>query len=450
MNIQPLPLISIVTPSFNQADYLEECIESVLGQGYPRLEYVIMDGGSTDGSVEIIKKYEKYLTYWQSCPDGGQYRAITEGFRHTTGEIMAWLNSDDKYHPLAFAKVACAFADHPEVAWLTGRKTLWDRTGNLTWIDGDDTYFSRRKFLEGHFNKPFIQQESTFWCRSLWEQAGGSLAHDISLAGDMDLWCRFFRHASLYTLDTMLGGFRSHGEQRSKLQMEVYLQEAMACTLREQQVWQTEPDLLPSPPVYLTLSRERLAGFIQNHAIKPGYPNRIGCWCEYAEDLIYVSNVLANDRHAEVASFWSNEVALFSLTKPKILNWLASDLEVLQQVTDSLEKLLAAGESREAAGEQREALDCYRRAFELSPTWAPAAARLIYCLWRLGEHAEVFGLLSHILALHRYNVVVVRAAYEVLSSCGEHALAQGVCDEYLMFNPHDDEVRSMRNSSGHC
>jgi glycosyltransferase involved in cell wall biosynthesis len=101
-----LPKISIVTPSFNQGEFLEECIDSVLSQNYPNLEYIIMDGGSTDISILIIKKYEKYLTYWQSQPDGGHYAALNQGFNKTTGEIMAWLNSDDKYHPNAFFKVA--------------------------------------------------------------------------------------------------------------------------------------------------------------------------------------------------------------------------------------------------------------------------------------------------------------------------------------------------------
>src|SRR5215469_5586779 len=97
-----LPKISIVTPSFNQAEFLEETIRSVLDQNYPNLEYVVVDGGSTDGSVDIIKKYAHRLAWWVSEPDDGQYAAINKGFKHSSGEIMAWINSDDKYLPWTF------------------------------------------------------------------------------------------------------------------------------------------------------------------------------------------------------------------------------------------------------------------------------------------------------------------------------------------------------------
>lgn len=221
-----LPKISIVTPSFNQGEFLEECIDSILSQNYPNLEYIIMDGGSTDGSVEIIKKYEKHLTYWQSQPDGGQYNAVNDGFKRTTGEIMAWLNSDDKYHRDAFFKVALLFESSPGVEWLTGHPTFWGKSGEFIHMEPVLPTYCRKDFLEGRYNQPFIQQESTFWKRSLWNRAGNCLRTDLGYAGDLELWVRFFRHALLYSVDTFLGGYRSHGNQKAALCMDQYVAEA--------------------------------------------------------------------------------------------------------------------------------------------------------------------------------------------------------------------------------
>jgi len=219
------PKISIVTPSFNQGQFLEECIDSILSQNYPNLEYIIMDGGSTDGSVEIIKKYEKYLTYWQSKPDGGQYAAIDQGFKRTSGEIMAWLNSDDKYHPNSLFNVVHIFGKYPDVEWITGRPTSWNEDGqliNIGWLPS----WCRENFIQPGPKEYYIQQESTFWKRTLWGKAGAKLRTDLKFAGDLELWIRFFRHAQLYTVDALLGGFRHHPNQKTKLCMDKYNREA--------------------------------------------------------------------------------------------------------------------------------------------------------------------------------------------------------------------------------
>jgi glycosyltransferase involved in cell wall biosynthesis len=200
------PKISIVTPNYNMAPFLEQTICSVLNQGYPNLEYIIIDGGSTDGSVDIIRKYESQLAYWVSEPDQGLYHAIQKGFERSTGEIMAWLNSDDIYHYGALSIVAEIFSSISQVQWLSGTPTCIDTKGRTVLVAPLRVY-SRYMFLTT--NKfEWIQQESTFWRRSLWVQAGGRLSSEYALAGDFELWMRFFRHTQPIVINALLGGFR--------------------------------------------------------------------------------------------------------------------------------------------------------------------------------------------------------------------------------------------------
>ncbi len=226
--------ISVVTPSYNGADFLEATITSVVGQVYDGLEYVVVDGGSNDGSRAIIEKHAAHLAWWVSEPDGGQYDAINKGFAKTRGEVMGWLNSDDLYYPWTLSVVAEVFARFPKIEWLTtlyplgldvsGRVVRCSRRGPL----------SRREFFKGD-NLPglgwratgWIQQESTFWRRSLWERAGGRLDATIGDAADFDLWARFFKLAELYTVETPLAGFRHHDGQKTAGGATAYKRDAL-------------------------------------------------------------------------------------------------------------------------------------------------------------------------------------------------------------------------------
>lgn len=255
MSSRRWPSLSIVTPSLDQGAYLAACMDSVLDQGYPALEYVVMDGGSRDGSRAVIEARAERLTHWQSAPDDGQYDAVQRGFEHTSGEIMTWLNADDMYHPYALFKVAQVFERHPRVQWLTARHSFWRQDGSFEGAARQLLDWSPRSLLErAASGGTLVQQESTFWRRSLWEQAGAKLATGLCYAGDLELWCRFLWHADLYTLDNVLGGFRRHPEQKTAGGAVAYRREAQAVARPHVERLKQHPQRLrrPAPPVLRT------------------------------------------------------------------------------------------------------------------------------------------------------------------------------------------------------
>ena len=204
------PKITIVTPSYNQGQYLEETIQSVLGQCYPNLEYIIMDGGSTDNSVEIIRKYEKHLAYWVSGPDGGQSTAINTGFARSTGDILAWLNSDDTYLPGAL-RFAAEQIDVRQPEMLFGN-CVHLREGTA-YCQGSDIVWMHRVLDLGQIS--YIVQPSAFWTRSAWEKTG-HLRDALVYSMDWDWFLRARQVGiSFRPVQRYLSRYRLHSEHKT-------------------------------------------------------------------------------------------------------------------------------------------------------------------------------------------------------------------------------------------
>jgi len=208
----PWPKISIVTPSYNQGRFIEETIRSVLLQGYPDLEYIIIDGGSTDGSVDIIKQYEKWLTYWVSEPDRGQSDAINKGFKKASGEIYTWLNSDDYLLENALRNIAMAYSISPEAGAWCGDCMRVYADGKLLSVESP-----KRLELDGlaqwfvnHFS-----QSACFFSRKAWQECG-PLDETLHYAMDFDLWLKIAKALSIKKVDDVIAADHVHKDAKTQ------------------------------------------------------------------------------------------------------------------------------------------------------------------------------------------------------------------------------------------
>lgn len=226
-NINEYPRITIVTPCYNSVKTIEDTLKSIHNQNYPNLEHIVMDGGSTDGTMDVINKYADKIYKTVSRKDKGQYFAINEGFMYATGQIYCWLNADDISLPWTFKTVAEIFAKNKNIQWLAGISSFINEKGLLKKIYNNASAKPQCAIRNGWFCKGgygYLLQETMFWRKDLWKKVNG-LDTQFKLAADFDLWVRFAENAELWTINIPLSSFRLHNENRSLTQENIYLQE---------------------------------------------------------------------------------------------------------------------------------------------------------------------------------------------------------------------------------
>src|ERR1035437_48403 len=226
------PKISIVTPSYNQDKYLEETIRSIILQRYPNLEYIIIDGGSQDNSVNIIKKYEPWISYWVSEKDQGQSDAINKGWKHTTGDIFAWLNSDDYYFPDTLYSVASAFIKNGRKPILiAGSVYNVDESGTILKLieQRNLTFEDMVRYWEG---KRSFHQPGIFFPGNFNRDCDHFVDPDLKYAMDYDLLCKILQQTPVIYVHKTLTNFRLHDQSKTISQRELMLQETSLVSRR--------------------------------------------------------------------------------------------------------------------------------------------------------------------------------------------------------------------------
>jgi glycosyltransferase involved in cell wall biosynthesis len=240
---------SIVVPSLNQCKYLTSCLDSILDQHGENVEILLYDGGSTDGSVDVIERYAKKLDYWQARPDGGQAAALKEGFSRATGDIFGWLNSDDILMPGALAKVRAYFKRHSDVQVVFG---------DAVWIDGEGKVIKAKREIDFDWDiftyvYNYLPQPSTFFRQSAYFQVGEI---DPTLRGtmDYDLWHKFAQRGSIEHIPSFLSGIRDHPDTKTNRIFDIFMEE-----YRVLQARYAQPEKAASRAVHLWQKFRRIS-----------------------------------------------------------------------------------------------------------------------------------------------------------------------------------------------
>ena len=219
--------ISVVIPCYNSFEFIEKTLTSIVSQQYPNLELIIVDGGSTDGTLEIIKKFDKYIDVLISEEDNGQYDAVRKGLAESKGDILCWLNSDDIYMPWTFELVNNFFINNEGFMWISGSSLLIDEKGVPMFTSHNISSKNSKDIKKGLFRKNYLgylQQEGMFWKKELYDISEG-LSLNYSLAADFELWTKFARIAEVVSVSAPLAGFRIQKHNRSIVLSEKYEQE---------------------------------------------------------------------------------------------------------------------------------------------------------------------------------------------------------------------------------
>ncbi len=216
--MSPCPKITVVTPCYNAENNIERSILSILSQRYENLEYIVVDGFSTDHTIDVIEKYRDRITCVIHEPDKGMYDAIRKGFARATGDVLCWLNADDQSMPWTLRTIGEIFENHPDVDWVMGVPAFLNEKYQLTKIYTQPAAIPRKYIQNGWCRsdvRGLLQQENMFWRRSLYERAGG-IDSSYRAAGDFELWTRFARYADLATVDIPFSAFMKRADSLSR------------------------------------------------------------------------------------------------------------------------------------------------------------------------------------------------------------------------------------------